>query len=372
MQTHAGDDAGPAGRTSFASTSSDADRTAELDQALRPRNPQLQGAFPSRTTDRVRAEHTLALAPGRVLLDRFVLVQVLGVGGACIVFRARDLQAAPNGPRFVALKSPRPDHPQPQRAVERLMREFEHAQRLSHPGIVHVFELQHEGDLWFMTMELLEGESLAMLLRRNGASVPMALARHVLRGTADALHYAHAANIAHGDFSPANVFVVPGDRVKLLDLGAACSRAQQATTAATFAYASPQVLEGATPTVRDDVFSFACVAYELLSGRHPFEFRPATEVRAANARPMVPAGLSGEQALALMSALAWDRETRPADIRALASALLPEPRRMSTRIREPARLASEPDPRSDRPWWLLIAGCVAAMVAAVIVTRIAA
>lgn len=312
----------------------------------------------------------LPVAPGRVLCDRYVLTQIIGIGGMCTVFQARDLEALPGSerPAFVALKTPRADYADSARAIERLKREFDYAQRLSHVGIAQAFELANEGDVWFMTMELLEGESLASIMRRQGSALAPYLVRRVLRGIADSIAYAHACGIAHGDLNPANVFVMSGERVKLIDFAAACGPGEQPTGAATLAYASPQVLDGAAPEARDDVFSFACIAYEMLTGRHPFDRRPSNVARSENLRPEPP-NVANEHALALMSALSFDRAARPTDIKALAKTLAPDPQRVRAPILDPEVDLPPPEPHNDLRWWVFAAVCVVTMIAAVVLTR---
>lgn len=314
----------------------------------------------------------LPIAPGRVLRDRYVLTQIIGMGGMCTVFRARDLEALPNTgrPAFVAVKTPRPDYHDQARAIERLKREFEHAQRLSHSGIVQVFELANDGDVWFMTMELIEGESLASIIRKTGAAIAPYLARRVVRGIGDALAYAHATGVAHGDLNPANVLVLGGERIRLIDFAAACRNGEQPSAAATLAYASPQVIEGQAPEPRDDIFSFACIAYEIVTGRHPFEQRPATVARAEGIQPETPSKLTSEQSSALMSALSFDRETRPSDIKALALMLAPQPQRVRTIDFEIDLEPPPPDEHSEKRWLMFAAACVVVLVGAVIFSRL--
>jgi eukaryotic-like serine/threonine-protein kinase len=317
-----------------------------------------------------KRDERFPVAPGRVLSDRFVLTKLIGTGGTCSVFVARDLEAEidRSRPRFVALKTPRPDYKDPARAGERLQREFEHARRLSHAGIVQVFELASDRDVSYMTMELLEGESLASIMRRQGGALAPYLARRVLRGTAEALAYAHAAGIVHGDLNPSNIFVLNGERVKLIDFGAACSPDQAAAAAATIAYASPQVLEREAPQIRDDVFAYAAIAYQVLTGTHPFNQRSSLIARKDNARPEAPSEFASEQALALMAALSWDRETRPEDIRGLAATLAPDPQRHRVAI-EMEPVVPQHVSGDDWRWWVLGGVCVAAMIAATLATR---
>jgi serine/threonine protein kinase len=361
----------------------DIEFTADLDDTLpdhpvefsgRPAAPaaQIEDDVPFRdeVPKAANREERFPIAPGRVLSDRFVLTKLLGTGGTCSVFVARDLEAEldRSRPRFVALKTPRADYKDPVRAVERLQREFEHARRLSHAGIVQVFELAADGDVSYMTMELLEGESLASIMRRQGGPLAPYLARRVLRGTAEAIAYAHATGVVHGDLNPANIFVLNGERVKLIDFGAACSPDQAPAAAATIAYASPQVLERETPQIRDDVFAYAAIAYQLLTGTHPFNQRSSLVARKDNTRPQAPGELASEQALALMAALSWDRDTRPDDVRGLAATLAPDASRRRVAI-EPEPIVPQQTSHDDWRWWVLGGVCIVAMIAATLATR---
>jgi serine/threonine protein kinase len=259
-----------------------------------------------------------------VLRQRYVLEQPLAAGGTAIVYRARDLRRDGG---LIAIKFPRPerrDHPQ---AVESLRREFQHAQTLSHPNIARVFDLDCDGGLWFLTLELLEGESLASLLKREREPLALRRALDILNACGEALAFAHDRGVVHGDFKPGNVFITRTGQVRVLDFGAAASWRTSDTriAEATPPYASPEVLDGERPERRDDIFSFACVAYELLSGSHPFGRRSSSEARAAHAEPAHARNLSQRHWVALKAALSWEREQRPATARALLKELTPPP-----------------------------------------------
>ncbi len=268
-----------------------------------------------------------AMAPGKVLCDRYLLEQVIGCGGTAIVFRARDMLsakgAAPN--IQVAIKTPRPELGDPERAAKRLKHEFDHAKLLDHPSIVHVHELHEDEGRCFMTMELVQGKLLSQLLR-DWTMVPVSLAYKILRQCAEALTYAHSQNVVHGDFKPGNVFITPEEGVRIVDFGTAAGPTANDSRipAGTPTYASPEVLSGDTPDRRDDVFSFACVAYELLTGQHPFGRQSSLQARDEAKIPPRAWNLSTSQWLSLLSALSWKREQRPASVEELLTRLTPE------------------------------------------------
>jgi serine/threonine protein kinase len=277
-----------------------------------------------------RGRHPAApapLAPGAVLCDRFILERVVGSGGTAIVYQARDLSAQGDGSAKVrvAVKVPRADRRERERAATRLHHEFAQARKLSHPSIVRVFELIEHDDSYFMTMELIEGRLLATIVR-DWTMLPRALANKIMRSCALALQHAHEHDVVHGDFKPGNVFLTREEEVKIVDFGAAAALSGDSSRipAGTPAYASPQVLSGETPDRRDDVFSFACVAYEVLTGQHPFQHRSSLDARDAGVTPTRAWNLSAPQWLGLLSALSWDREQRPADIMTLLESLLTE------------------------------------------------
>jgi serine/threonine protein kinase len=271
-----------------------------------------------------------ALAPGMVLADRYLLERVVGRGGTSIVFRARDMQSSSGPARNaqVAVKTPKPDVADRSLAARRLEHEYKHARQLAHPGVVRALDLYTDPERCFMTMELVEGKLLSQLLR-EARSVPGPVAQKILRSCADALEHAHGRGVVHGDFKPGNVFVLGDHSVKIVDFGAAIATPEvdpaSRVPAATAAYASPEVLAGQTPEPRDDVFSFACVAYELLAGEHPFEGKSSLEARAESRIPPRAWSLTAAQWLALLGALSWEREQRPSDIETLMRALTPQP-----------------------------------------------
>jgi len=255
--------------------------------------------------------------PGRVLCGRYELERVVGRGGSCVVLAARDLRrhAAGDDLARVAVKVLRPELRRQGEHRRRLTAEFLQLQQLSHPCIVRVFDLERQGDDWFLVMELLEGVSLAGLMQHcEGGQVPPRRALAIVRSCAEALGWAHGRGIVHGDVKPGNVFVTRDDGARLLDFGTASPRLEDGGLASVFAtpaYASPQVLDRSTPTVADDVFSLGCVAFELLSGVHPFGRVDSREARAKGMRPDEAAPLTVPVRAALEAALSFAPERRP-------------------------------------------------------------
>ena len=310
--------------------------------------------------------------PGRVLCGRYELERVVGRGGFSVVLGARDLrrQAAGDTQTRVAIKVLRPELRRDDDARQRLTAEFRQLQQLSHPGIVRVYDLDRHGDDWFLVMELLEGTSLAALIRQ-GEGEPLATERAlaIVRDGGAALAWAHGRGVVHGDVKPGNVFVTRDEGVRLLDFGTASALAEpaegRAAGFATPAYASPQVLQGREPTAVDDVYSLACVAFELLAGTHPFERLDAREAWAREMHPAATPGLDPSLRLALESGLVFDRERRPADMEAFLRLLDPAEAVAAAPVAVTVGSAVATGRRAGPPamWVAAIAGLAAVVVA---------
>jgi serine/threonine protein kinase len=190
------------------------------------------------------------MATGTVLRTRYVLEEVVGRGGSSLVFRATDLHRAlpfETNSHFVAVKLLQAEFRDDPQALLRLRREFRQTQRLSHPRVVRVFDLDCDGDIWFMTMELLTGQT-AKTWMQTARDAQEAL--KVIYGCCEALEHAHSMGIVHGDLKPTNVVVAEDGSVTLIDFGSAANPdgvlglPPGPAAANTALYASPQALAG--------------------------------------------------------------------------------------------------------------------------------
>jgi len=263
---------------------------------------------------------------GDVLNDRFVLEECVGAGGMSTVYKALDrrkLEADDRNP-YVAVKVLNVEfrsHPQ---SLIALQREAKKSQSLAHPNIVRVYDFDRDGATVYMTMEYLSGKSLAQILRASDfKGLTQEEAMPLLAQIAGALKFAHDSGIVHADFKPANVIITHSGQVKIIDFGIARAfqRPDQADMEATRfdpgslgaltpTYASPEMLEHQEVDPRDDVYALGCIAYEMMTGRHPFGRMQATEARDGGLQLDRRKGLTSRQWKALKGALAFNREQR--------------------------------------------------------------
>jgi eukaryotic-like serine/threonine-protein kinase len=264
------------------------------------------------------------LAIGQLLSGRYRIERELAEGGMGVVYLATDEQVV--GEIFAVKLLKQGLDPE---ALERLREEVRKTRKLSHPNIVDVHSVNVDGRKVYVLMEYLEGKSLHALLNEDfGRGMPFSHAWPIIEDVGAALGYAHDHNVIHSDLKPANIFLTTSGRTKLLDFGIArVSRGpllQQrlGSLALTPAYASCEMLDGKDADRRDDIYSFACVIYEMLSGERPFGERTALEARAVEAQVPPLGVLSRGRNAALAQALAFDREARTASVEQLLAGLV--------------------------------------------------
>ena len=220
---------------------------------------------------------------------RYRVTHLIARGGMAQVYRAQDLMLN----RPVALKVLYPELSVDPTFVERFRREAQAAANLSHPNIVPVFDWGEENGTYFIVMELVEGTSLAGLLREHRTMSPHRSAELVAQ-VAAALAQAHRSGVVHRDVKPGNILLTDDGQVKVTDFGIAqaVSTEDNLTAAGsvmgTATYFSPEQAEGAAVDGRSDVYSLGVVLYELLAGRPPFVGDSPVSVAGMHVRDAVP------------------------------------------------------------------------------------
>lgn len=206
----------------------------------------------------------------RRLLNRYEIVGLLGSGGIGQVYAARDLALG----RSVAIKALRAEYSTDRSFLERFHAEAASLARLSHPNIATLYDLQADGPQLYMIMEMVRGHTLeAVLARKRPLNLKEALA--VIAQTAAGLGYAHQMGVIHRDIKPSNLMLTDSGILKIMDFGIARVRGSQRLTRSgsivgTLAYVAPEQIKGGEGDERSDLYSLACVLYEILSGDPPF------------------------------------------------------------------------------------------------------
>ena len=278
-----------------------------------------------------------------ILKDRFVLESVLGVGGMGIVYKARDLlkvEAQDRDP-YVAIKVLSEEFKTHPEAFISLQRESRKSQRIAHPNIVSVYDFDRDKDTVFMTMEFLDGNPLDELIRQyKSTGLPTDDAWSIIHDISLALSHAHSEKIIHSDFKPGNIFVTRKGTAKVFDFGIARAVAQVEHLddnpddktvfdagnlgALTPAYASLEMLKGEEPDIRDDVYALGCVAYEILTGQHPYNKVPADEAERQGLKPRRISNIKKYQWRAIEKAIAFRREDRMETVDKFIAGLKPK------------------------------------------------
>ncbi|MBL8613484.1 MAG: serine/threonine protein kinase [Myxococcales bacterium] len=265
------------------------------------------------------------LAPGQ-RVGRFRVSMRLGEGGMGAVYLAVDETLG----REVAVKVMHDDLARDAASVQRFRREALAVARLSHPGVVLVYDLVEEPGRVAIVMERLRGESLRQRLTDDGPFAPGEVVA-IVRAVLEALAAAHAVSILHRDLKPANVFLTSQGEVKLLDFGVA--RLADATRLTetgellgTVRYMAPELLRGEEASSASDLYAVGVLAYELLTGAAPFAgtgVELMIRVREGGARPLgeVAPHVPEDLARAIDRALARDPAARFASAEAMLAAL---------------------------------------------------
>jgi serine/threonine-protein kinase len=202
-------------------------------------------------------------------IGRYEIVARIGQGAMGEVYRARD----PVLKRDVAVKVILTGRAEDENLRKRFQREAEAAAKLSHRNIVTVFELGEHAEQPFMAMELLEGTDLKEAIKSGEIGLTRRL--EILEQVCEGLSFAHSHDVVHRDLKPANIHLGTDGSVKIMDFGLArfggSNMTRTGMVMGTPHYMSPEQVKGGKADARSDVFALGALAYELLTGRRPFE-----------------------------------------------------------------------------------------------------
>ena len=207
----------------------------------------------------------------RILSGRYELLEKIGDGGMAVVYKGKDKLLN----RFIAVKILRPEFTKDATFVENFKRESQAAAGLAHPNIVGVYDVGREGNINYIVMELIEGDTLNKIIEKE-APMDYRKVIDISKQVASALRVAHKNKIIHRDVKPHNIMVTNDGVVKLADFGIA--RAVNDATLSTGSkivgsvhYFSPEQARGNYVDERSDIYSLGIVMYEMLTGKVPFD-----------------------------------------------------------------------------------------------------
>jgi hypothetical protein len=236
--------------------------------ATSPRGPRTPSSSPSFLTssDPISGGR---FAPGQIIAERYRVVALAGKGGMGEVYRAEDLKLG----QVVAIKFLPETLSQDPAALSRFHAEVRIARQVSHPNVCRVFDIGEADGVLFLTMEYVDGEDLASVVRRIGRLSPdkaTEIARQICAGLAAA----HERGVIHRDLKPANIMLDGAGKIRITDFGLAGIAASiqgAEIRAGTPAYMAPEQLAGKEVTVKSDLYSLGLVLYEILTGKRAFE-----------------------------------------------------------------------------------------------------
>lgn len=269
--------------------------------------------------------HDGQFAPGTVLAQRYRICGRIGKGGMGEVYEAYDLILAQD----VALKFLRDGVALTEGALDRFRHEVRLARQVSHPNVCRVYDIGEIDGFPFLSMEYVDGEDLASLLRRIGrlpADKALDISRHLCAG----LDAAHEKGVLHRDLKPANIMINDRGEVLITDFGLAAiagsispAEARQGTTP----YISPEQLAGREVTVRSDIYALGLVLYEVFTGKRAFQagsvgelLRLQQESTPTSIRSLAK-DVDPVVERAILRCLAADPQKRPASAKAVARSL---------------------------------------------------
>ncbi|HUO25077.1 MAG TPA: serine/threonine-protein kinase [Candidatus Aquilonibacter sp.] len=262
--------------------------------------------------------------PGRLLAGRYRIVALLGKGGMGEVYRADDLTLG----QAVALKFLPDEAARDETLLERFRNEVRIARRVSHPNVCRVYDVGEVDGHTFFTMEYIDGEDLASLLRRIGR-LPQDKALDIARQLCAGLSAAHTKGVLHRDLKPANIMLDGRGQVVITDFGLAGVAEQfhgPEVRSGTPAYMAPEQLAGKEVSTRSDIYALGLVLYEVFTGKRAFSEKVvkagrANEDRSPSRPSSVVKDIDPVVERVILRCLETEPSARPANVLSVAAAL---------------------------------------------------
>jgi predicted Ser/Thr protein kinase len=307
----------PAGNTDDVATLDFATATSTLP-------PRLASSTSSRASSSAAYLSEGRFLPGRLLASRYRIIALVGKGGMGEVYRADDLTLG----QPVALKFLPDEAARDEGLLQRFKNEVRIARRVSHPNVCRVYDVGEVEGHTFFTMEYVDGEDLASLLRRIGR-LPEDKALDIARQLCAGLAAAHSKGVLHRDLKPANIMLDGRGQVVITDFGLAGVADQiqgDEIRSGTPAYMAPEQLAGKEVSTRSDIYSLGLVLYEVFTGKRAFSEVPAEKLRTRGDRtPSRPSSvvkdLNPVIERVILRCLETEPSARPATVLSVAAAL---------------------------------------------------
>jgi hypothetical protein len=337
------------------------------------------GDSPSSRSQGASGSGNARFTPGVMLAGRYRVISLLGRGGMGEIYRAEDIRLG----QQVALKFLPRHLASDSETLSRLYEEVRLGRQVSHPNVCRLYDIVEWEGHHFITMEYIDGEDLASLLRRIGR-LPADKAIDITRDLAAGLAAAHSLGIVHRDLKPANVMIDGRGTARITDFGLAALSAdleERREISGTPAYMAPEQLSGGQVTVRTDLYAFGLIVYEMFLGKRLYEAQTLGEI-VAQQRSVRSESLSRETReldpavqRVMLRCLEVEPEKRPASVHAVIAAL-PGGDPLQAAIEagetpspEMVAAAGRVGDVSVGRGWLLLAALILSLIAAVVTVR---